>query len=148
MWRQKRESLSTYRILTAPLGEVMEGQLKRLAANKVQGSGSVCVMCMFPCVCMHLSEVIFFVLINYHQYTCLCLRLRVKPSPLCLPAWVYVYYCDVFPRPPVSSKALLKRFRWSCETVSLTPQGYLSCFLTHDSSPITGSPPSGHHRGY
>lgn len=38
----------------------MEGQLKRLAANKVQGSGSVCVMCMFPSVCMRLSEVIFF----------------------------------------------------------------------------------------
>lgn len=40
---KKRESLSTYRILTAPVGEVMEGQLKRLAANKAQGSGSVCV---------------------------------------------------------------------------------------------------------
>lgn len=68
---RKRTGLSTYRILTVPVGAVMEGQLKRLAANKEQGCGGVCA-CVFGCVCVHSSEVMF-VLINYHQYTCLCL---------------------------------------------------------------------------
>lgn len=70
---RKRTGLSAYRILTVPVGAVMEGQLKRLAANKEQGCGVfVCGACVFGCVCIHSSEVMF-VLINYHQYTCLCL---------------------------------------------------------------------------
>lgn len=105
-----RTGPSTYWILTAPVGAVMEGQLKTLAAHKAQGCGSVCA-CVFVCVCIHL-------VINYHQYTCLRLQRRVKLSSLCLFMWVYVYYCGVVLRPCVSSKALLKCFPWNSETVS------------------------------
>lgn len=48
---RKRTGLSTYRILTAPVGAVMEGKLKRLAANKAQGRGCVCAR---VCVCLRL----------------------------------------------------------------------------------------------
>lgn len=53
---RKRTDLSTYRILTAPVGAVMKGQLKTLAANTVQGCGSVCVcVCLFVSVYIYLS---------------------------------------------------------------------------------------------
>lgn len=54
---RKRTGLSTYRILTVPVGAVMEGKLKRLAAYKVQGCGRVCV-CMCLCLCTFIRGVV------------------------------------------------------------------------------------------
>lgn len=50
---RKRTGLSAYRILTVPVGAVMEGQLKRLAANKEQGCGGVRVWCMCVWLCLY-----------------------------------------------------------------------------------------------
>lgn len=143
-----------YGTLTAPVGIVMEGQLKRLAANKVEGWRSVCTyVCVgvYVCVCTQSSKVKFVSKLPPVSPSLVCSCVQ-SPLLLCSSAWVCVYPYGVDPRPPVSSKALLKCLppkRQNCVSdLAAVLRGHPGCSLTHESSPVAGSSHSRHQGGY